>query len=235
MTANTAINALPYPQLSDVKDEVAQFSAFSAVADNRYVPRYANASVRNAANPSPVQGQLVYLNQEALLTGRLAGSVWTPELTPRFVQKTIPQSVASNATTFVPDSQLKVSLLANSTYYLEVVLVVTGVTVTSGGGISTVYPALSGLTVVRSCCGPTITASNTDMSNAVMNLNGIAATSANNYGTQSTSQAVGVYENLTITTSASAVNCVLNWNQVVSSATPTTVLADSYIKYWKIS
>lgn len=232
MTLNTAINGLPYPELTNVKDQVAQFSAFSAVADNRYVPRYANASARDAANPSPTNGQLTYLTQERLLQGRHPAG-WVTEQFPTYVRKTIPQSVTSS-TTLIADSQLKLTLAANSTYFIEVVLNVTGAANTAPGGISVNWSDLASVLVSRATVGYYLSGSQTDPTLAVAIFN--TPTSGNHtYGTNTSSSPVGIHENLTVTTSSSPLTATMRWAQVTSSATPTTVLANSYIKYWKIS
>lgn len=233
MTTTTAINGLPYPQLSDVKDEVAQFSAFSAVADSRYVPRYTNAATRDVANPSPVQGQLAYLTQEKLLTGRHSAS-WDVELLPTVVRKSTPQSV-TNSTSLVPDAQLKMSLLANSTYAIEVVLFVTG-DVVPNGGIMIAWTDLSTLvgTQVRLPIGVRNLAGNTNIEAASMLMNN-PLYGANQYGTVSTSLVQTHHEFLFVTTESSPISCTMRWAQSVASTTPTTINQDSHLKYWKIA
>lgn len=75
MPSTTPRLAIPYPLQSEAKDQVLGFNNMSAVADDKYVLRFATASARNAAIPSPVEGMLAYLSVDDIYT-LYNGSAW---------------------------------------------------------------------------------------------------------------------------------------------------------------
>lgn len=235
MTLTTAINALPYPELSNVKDQVAQFSAFSAQADSRYVSRYSNTAARDAANPTPVSGQLVYLKQEEYLTGR-QGSSWVIESIPFFVRKTVNQSVTSSVTP-VKDSQLKFTAKANSSYIVEAIIAYSGLDNGAGtAGINFSWNITNSTSSYKIGLGPTSHTTSSDHTNVVLQTLQQSPTAGAGASTDAPSTISIMRDFVYLTTNSSSAEVNFQFTQLVSNATPVTVYANySYLKIIKIT
>jgi hypothetical protein len=70
----TPINGLPSPDSSSPNNPPIHFDALNAVLDSRLVARFPSIAARNAAIPSPVEGQLCHIAQSG-----------TPLLPPRLM------------------------------------------------------------------------------------------------------------------------------------------------------
>lgn len=117
MAVSTPINGIQTPSSGDDPDFVANFGTMATQVDNRCLPRYANASTRNAANLSPVVGQVAYLIQEKLLTQYRNGS-WV--VIPRTVTlRKAASEVVNNSSTLQNDDHYFFTADANSTYLVE--------------------------------------------------------------------------------------------------------------------
>lgn len=97
--------------------------------DGVIIPIYPNTSTRDSRNPSPIHGQMCYITDDAT-GGRVLqgynGSAWTSfQTNPRFAQRSITDARA-NTTTLANDSELSLSLEANSTYEFEMFLYISG-------------------------------------------------------------------------------------------------------------
>ncbi len=124
MSANTILNGITYPLLADSKDAVANFATMNTVVDTHQVARYANATARDAANPSPIEGQACYLVEEkAFQVRHTTGWVkYGPEQTKFKVSNT----THTNSVTLVADSELYFDADANSRYVVEFYLAYSG-------------------------------------------------------------------------------------------------------------
>lgn len=71
----TNISGLPFPELSDQPDGPDAFEDLANALDPIVTPKYANATARDAANPSPSEGTHAYLNDINALTW-YSGSAW---------------------------------------------------------------------------------------------------------------------------------------------------------------
>lgn len=72
---STSINALPYPDPDDAPNGPSQIGALAAAVDTRLVPRFATATARNTAIPTPSNGQLAWTTGDKRLWGH-DGSGW---------------------------------------------------------------------------------------------------------------------------------------------------------------
>jgi hypothetical protein len=71
----TTVNALPYPAADDAPNGPSQIGALAQALDNKLVPRFTNATARNAAIPSPVNGQMAWTTGDKRLWV-YDGSAW---------------------------------------------------------------------------------------------------------------------------------------------------------------
>lgn len=60
MAQNTPIAGLPWPELTDIPNAQTAFQNLANALDPLVIPRYASATARDAANPSPSDGQPAY-------------------------------------------------------------------------------------------------------------------------------------------------------------------------------
>jgi hypothetical protein len=133
MPTNSPINAIPYPIQADAPDVVAEMAASSGVIDSRLIPRFTNASARDAAITSPVAGQFAYLTQESLMT-YYQGAAWRPLANAKQLVKGATESTTLVAPTYQDDDTVKFYVEANSVYEYELW---TGVT--NSGGIANAF------------------------------------------------------------------------------------------------
>lgn len=61
MSQNTPIAALPWPELTDIPNAQSAFKTLAEALDTKVIPKYANPTARDAAQPSPVDGAVCYL------------------------------------------------------------------------------------------------------------------------------------------------------------------------------
>lgn len=229
MTATTTFNAIPYPQLTDVKTIQPQFLAMSNQADSRYVARFANQSTLTAANPTPVAGTMAYLIQESLLVQH-NGTAWLPWQFQRVVNKVNPESTTS--TTLQPDDALLFFAEANSVYHVEVqigyVCAVTANAVVFGWS----FP--SGTTITRGTFG--LANSTNDRNNAIIGMVGIKNGDTRTVGSTGSTSYASYTESAIVRSGSTAGNVNFLWAQGTASATPTALLPScSYLTYTKIS
>jgi hypothetical protein len=74
---NTPINGLTYPALTDQPNGPAQLQTLVGQLDTRLIPRFANATARDAAITAPVEGMYADLADTDVLW-RYSGTLWVP-------------------------------------------------------------------------------------------------------------------------------------------------------------
>lgn len=75
MSDVTAINAIPWPELTDEPNIETAVKPLADHIDTRIVPRFATTTARNTAVPSPIEGQIAYTNTHGL---QLYKGMWVP-------------------------------------------------------------------------------------------------------------------------------------------------------------
>lgn len=148
---------------------------------------------------------------------------------PGMVVKALGEIVTSS-TTYQDDNELSFPAAANAHYFAILIMNVFGAT---GGDIKVRLSVPSGATGFRWCMGPTSGASDRESTNMV--------SAVHNFGTDRpyglvgiASTAVAIREYVRVQTSSTSGNVVVQWAQNASSATATTVDADSYLIWWRL-
>src|SRR6478752_923161 len=118
MPTNSPINAIPYPIQADAPDVVAEMAASSGVIDSRLIPRFTNASARDAAILTPVAGQFAYLTQESIMT-YYQGAAWRPLANAKQLVKPTTESTTNVFPNYQDDDSIKFYAEANSVYEYE--------------------------------------------------------------------------------------------------------------------
>lgn len=231
MTATTTFNAIPYPQLTDVKTIEPQFLAMSNQADSRYVARFSNASARDAANPTPTAGTMAYCVQESLLF-QYTGTAWLPFLFQKTVVKANVET--SLSTTLQPDDQLLFFTEPNSVYHGELHVAYSGASITAVAKFAWTIP--TGATITRGTFG--LSNLTNDRTNSALGQPGIKDTSFRSVG--GAGGGTGTYasysENFILRTASTGGNVNLTWAQATASATPLDLaVGASFLSYTKIS
>lgn len=226
MPSTTAINGIPYPLTGEAPDVVAEIAAFSAAVDSKTVPRFANASARNAAITSPVAGQLAYLINEAMMT-EYDGTSWLVGVASEVVRKENTQSTTS--TTAISDNELKVLLQENATYHIDVYLSAGSTSTTHGLIVQWGIP--SGATLMRMYSGQQVSATpNSNNHNSRMDW---ITTAGQLQVTCSPTAGLNTpwEEFMVVTTGSTAGYMTLFWNQNSAGTAGATgrIRSDSYI------
>lgn len=152
----------------------------------------------------------------------LPASAWQTQV---IVAKSADQSY-NNDVTANPDTQLKFSGLANTKYRVELNMQASG----DGGDIVLTWTGPTGISGTRMCLGPPLgiaNINNTTMRSAVHAL-------ATNVGYGLTSGQTFIQEKSILSFGSNAGEVVINHRQNVSHATPTIVLAGSYLIVTKL-
>lgn len=231
MTATSPVHAIQYPDLTNVKDQVAQLATLNTNIDKAVIPRFANTSARDAAITSPTAGQLAYSTQDHYLT-YYAGGAWRIAETSKTLYKTIAETVTSAVTTMNTDDTFVFYAEANSAYHFDLVLHYSGLI--SGDAIKTAWTGPSGATARRLILGSG--PGNTSRQSPTIQLRAIALTEVTQYGTHS-SAGVPLFcqEYGTIATGSTAGLISLTWGKPTAYAGTLSVVAGSFFTYRKIS
>lgn len=113
----TSILSLPWVELSDSPNASTATRNLAEAMDSYGIPRYANATARDAAIPTPTQGQLCYITASGVnnKTLQVYRSQWRNMCeTPLFKRQTSNQSKLNNDT--LEDTHLIFQLEASSEY-----------------------------------------------------------------------------------------------------------------------
>lgn len=126
MTALTPKASLRYAELTDAANAQTLAQNLATDVDSVVVPKYASTAARDAANPTPSEGDLCYLTGtgSGLHTmQRYSGAAWgRMQEAPLFVRKTADETVTSSAT-FQADDHLTLALAVNTTYAFQLLLI----------------------------------------------------------------------------------------------------------------
>lgn len=229
MTVFTAINAIPKPETTDDPDVVADFSAMADQIDTRLLPRYASATARDAANPTPIAGQLAWLSDVDLLTQYKNGA-WV--LVPYgYSKKKTANELVNNSAATQADDHLFFSAFVG-TYLVEIM-------------ISGVSGAATNIRHSADCVGGTATFSRRAVvgygaGTAAVN-DSLAALYASTTTTPTTNLVDGWSTNdrsmliryIVQVTSPGTVR--FHWGQGTATATDTFLYFYSYLTYTKLS
>lgn len=143
---------------------------------------------------------------------------------PLMVVKTADESVTSS-TTPQDDNELTLTVAANAAYKLDMHILLGGTGTTGDFEFRFNAPAGSRISASAAGLAQAATAVTGDMNAGAINNQTTFPTSAFGYATVVNPTGVLVTGNLIVGSTAGALT--LRWNQAVSSATPTTVLAGS--------
>lgn len=233
MTATSAVNGIVYPVLSDPTSvgQAANFATMNTNVNTSSVPRFANASARDAAITSPIEGQVAYLDTEAILTYRTA-SAWVAAPTGRTVIKEVSESITPAITTLNADDALYMYAEPNSVYQYELLVTLSGDT--ASNAMIHQWTAPTGCVVRRgiSHMSPGFTNRQaTQLTQRILN-----ATDAPTTGYH-TAAGVGflLWERGLIISSTTPGIVNWNWRKASAYATTLTVYAGSYLTFRKIS
>lgn len=115
MSTLTPINGWAIPSLSDSPNITSAVNTAISAIDARANPIFSTTAARNAAITSPTAGQECYVTatKEKYVYN---GTAWIG-VVPRFAIKTSDQTI-TNTTSFVNDTELFMSVEANSTYHV---------------------------------------------------------------------------------------------------------------------
>lgn len=154
---------------------------------------------------------------------RIAGMQWNT------IVKQALEGVTSS-TVYQDDDELIVPVEANAKYIIRFHLVANGAT---GGDIKCRFSVPSGTTGLRWAIGPTVGSTDRENTNMVSAVH--AFTTDRPYGTVAASnQGITIVETLTVVTSSTAGNVVLQWAQNTSSATQTNIQDGSFVVWIRI-
>lgn len=231
MTATSPVNAIQYPDLTNVKDQVAQFATLNTNVDTSVVPRMANASDRGTRITSPVEGQLAYLTQESVLQ-KYDGTSWQTAEIERIAIKTSNEVISATTTAINTDDQLYFYAEANSVYRWELVMFYSGSTTTNA--IFAGFAVPSGATLRQSMMVQAAGQSNINSCTVrVGNVGGNTMTTSG-WHTSASYSAAWLAQG-TVRTSSTPGLVQLNWAKPTAYAGNLTVLAGSFLNYCKIS
>jgi hypothetical protein len=224
MAGTTAINAIPYPVAADAPDVVAEMAASSGIIDSRTVPRFVNASARDAAITSPVAGQFAYLTTESLMT-YYQSAAWRPLANVVAVVKPVAESTSLVFPTYQDDDSIKFYAEANSVYEYELFLGISN-SVGSTGAIIWRWTVPAGTTGTRGSIGPTRLSNNSVLHNVNFTSQGLAIDISMGGGA-ATSNVTFAQENGIVRTSSTPGIVQLQWCKNTVTAGTTTLSSPS--------
>lgn len=230
MTATSAINAIQYPDLTDVKDQVAQFATLNTNVDTSIVPRCANTSDRNTRFSSPIEGQLAYLTQESVLT-RYNGTAWVTAETNRIAYKSVNETITAASTAVNSDDALFFYAEANSTYKYDLVMFYSGNP--SGDQIFGGWSGPTGATLVKLMMVPGT--GQTNINAATIRMSNIGFGQSSQGGHNGAGYVTLWMEKGVVTTSSTPGLFQFNWSKPTAYSATLTVYASSFVTYTKIS
>lgn len=160
-----------------------------------------------------------------------AGSVATKALLddrePLSVARTTSQSV-NNSTAFVADNTLLLPLVANSTYHVSAMFVVSG---PSGANWKQQWSSPAGSAGTRFTHGPSTGATSVRDNN--VNFRSAPLTTSLSYNTDG-SESSAIREEIWLTTAGTAGNLTLTWAQLTATVGNTSVLAGSWMSAQRV-
>lgn len=231
MTATSAVNAIQYPDLTNVKDQVAQFATMNTNVDTSVVPRFANTSERGTRITSPIEGQLAYLTQESILQQH-DGTTWNTAEIERIVYKTTNEQITAATTAQNPDDALYFYAEANSTYRYELCLFYSGSTAVDA--ISAGLGCPSGATLSQTMLVPASGQSN--LNSCTLRMGNVGASTVTAAGYHTGAGYVGLWHAQGVVKTSSTPGLVqVAWQKPTAYVPTLTVYSSSFLSYCKIS
>lgn len=222
---------MPYTTLT--AGTVITASWANASVRDQVVTPFASAAARTSAITSPVEGMLTYLADSDRLEV-YNGTNWVT-VGPRTVVKSANESVTSS-TTLQDDDDLTLAVEANTSYAGYGVLFYTGADA-ADIKLAFTQPASSTCHWFANGAGINAISSATAVgSQEHFAVQGSTAspTATSSYGVSNGTN-TGLSIHLTLVTAGTAGNLRLQWAQLVSSGTATTVYAGSRLTLWRIT
>lgn len=231
MSATSPVNGIVYPDLTNVKDQVAQFATMNTNIDTSIVPRFVNASDRAARITSPTEGQFAYLTQESILT-QYNGTAWVTAEMNKTIVKTVNESITASSLAANADDTLYFYGEANSVYRFELMAYFSGpsaIDAIAGAWTGPTGSTMEASMQVAATGNYNINASNVRAGNVIM---GGESSQGGHTGAGWTSfwWYKGVF-----TTSTTPGLIQWNWRKPTAYAGTLSVLAGSHLIYSKIS
>lgn len=224
MSTTTPINGWTIPELSDVPNIETAIHPLANAIDARVIPIFTTTGARDSAISSPSFGQYAAVSG----TGEVYwynGSAWVSAV-PRVKYKTANEAVTSS-TTFQDDNDFFFSVEANSLYWVELWLSMTG---SASGDFKMQWTVPASTTGIRwrSTLVTGATADTEDKAQMDTIAGGSSASGILGSGSSY------LNENLSVDTAGTSGTAQMQWAQNGSNATPTTILAGSVMRVWKI-
>lgn len=233
MTTTGAITGAILPVAGEDFDHVADMARMNLKHDNILVPRFDNASDRNASIVSPVIGMMCYLTQEGIYTYYDAVGAWRTFTGTTVINKGVLETLVSS-TVMQPDDTLKFAVKPNSTYHFHLMLSSVGDSVPLSV-IKTNWSFPVGATMGRKTCGMS------NLSGATHVRTDTPAVFRSSAGGTEISYCTGtggsyafLEESGLVTTGTNGGIVQLNWAQATISAVPITVAPGSMLLVRKL-
>lgn len=233
MSTVDAVTGATLPANTDVADVVAHMATMNTTLDKLTIPRFDNASSRNAKIPSPTVGQFAYLKQEKLYTYYDAVGAWKVFTNGQTVDKTVSEQVV-NSTAAQPDDQMVFYAEANSVYWANAWFCYSADTVAPLTVSMTLLVPAGTTFSQRTCFGMAADSIKTRADSLVIARSSQAATPVI-YGGPNTGNTAWIEESALIVTGSTAGNVNWAWTQATSSSTPLIVTSGSKMIVRKIS
>lgn len=229
MSGVTSKAAIRYATLTDAPNAQTLSKNLADDLDNLVVPKYPSAAARNVANPSPSDGDCSYRTDLHSFEVYYASlGAWTALVrAPLFAYKVSDESVTSS-TTLQDDNDLTFSVEASSVYIYELSLSYIGVSDggTAAGGLKTAWSVPASSAGTRHVTGTHTTGSNIVPSDDNARNSSHGLTTVVGHATSATGGVV--FDRGLLITSVTAGTFKLQWAQVTSNATATTIQGNSY-------
>lgn len=124
MTATTPTSGFTYPTSADIPNGATHLQALAEQVDELLVARFASTAARDAANPTPQDGQLCFITNLGEYQHRRNG-LWVSLRTMKN-RKLTSDSSRTSTTVLATETALNIPLEANATYIAEYNLFFTG-------------------------------------------------------------------------------------------------------------
>lgn len=233
MALTTPIAGIPYPELTDVPNETTAFSNMANAIDTQMVARFASAAARDAAIPSPTEGMIHYRSDTAEDRYYVRqGGAWVPINFERMVFKSV-QEDRTATTTPTDDSVLKFTMIGGARYRFWFKLFITG----NGSTANDFRMALNPPTAPNAVTWAAFGVANTMTSGAGASVEAIGQVPSQqgtvfDYGTLQNGTMLMIHG--MVLNGASAGDLALKWSQTTSSATATSILPGSVLRYQRV-
>ncbi len=201
MTATTPVYAFPYPEDLDAPNGPDQFEALALAVEGKFV-------ASDAALAAAILAEV---------------TAWRPKYLRKGADESVTNSTLQDDNVFAA-----VAFDANQTWEVTLDLDYTGQSATLTGQLKTTFITTGGLTIDRMfVTGPSVSASDVASDLAFIHHSARTPAGTISFGTNA-SATFHEYARMTFTVkTTTAGTWTLQWAQVTTSATPTTILAES--------